>query len=190
MKQNLYLLLLALCVCMVSCKGTDNEPKAYDPDLKNLNRYYVQVGDDKPMQFTEIYFSKPYPSDGGYGYYAYTVSVKGENEGNRFTMSFALACSDPTMIELGDYPNIGRTYPSKKSMYKPVFAYYDKNSTGYLYNILEDTGTCRVTKSGDDYVCEFEGIVSMNRDSSNSNTMKFKVTLNKQLMTGEKFKAD
>ena len=190
MKQNLYLLLLALCVCMVSCNGNDNDPKAYDPDLKNLNRYYLQVGDDKPMQFTEILFSKPYPSDGGFGYYAYTIGTKGENEGHSFLLTFTLACSDSTMIELGDYPNIGMAYPSKKSMYKPFFTYYDKNSTGYVYSKLEDTGTCRVTKSGNDYVCEFEGTVNKNGDISNRNSIKFKVTLNKQLMTGEKFTAD
>ena len=190
MKQNLYLLLLALCVCMVSCNGNDNDPKAYDPDLKNLNRYYLQVGDDKPMQFTEILFSKPYPADGGYGYYAYNVSAKGESDENSFGFLFALACSDSTMIELGDYPYIGFSYPSRKSMYKGYFTYYDKNSTGYVYNYLEETGTCRVTKSGNDYVCEFEGTVNKDGDISNRNSIKFKVTLNKQLMTGENFKAD
>ena len=105
-------------------------------------------------------------------------------------MNFTLACSDPTIIEFGDYPYIGFSYPSKKSMYKGLFTYYDKNSTGYVYNYLDETGTCRVTKSGDDYVCEFEGTVNKDSNISNRNSIKFKVTLNKQLMTGEKIKAD
>ena len=176
MKQNLYVLLLTLCVCMVSCNGNDNDPKAYDPDLKNLNRYYVQVGDDKPMQVTRLLYSKSTQN----GYDVYGVSIDGENEDNRFGIGFTLACNDPNNLTPGDYPYIGFSWPSGLAMYKG-FCDYTTASRESIYNTLEVGGMCRVTKSGNDYVCEFEGTVNKNGDISNRNSMRFKVTLNEQM---------
>ena len=174
---------------MVGC-NTDKEPK--DPTtgkegIANMDRYYVQVGEDAPMQLTSFKFTKD-KTDETLGLTHYVLHVLSKNNTHNGFIQFTLTCNDSTMLKEGYYrftigmAGYGLTMCDIKCQYKN----YVTNEV--MYSKIA-SGGCLIKKEGEEYICDFKGKAVHVIDEDINNTMTFRLTLTKELMTGESITA-
>ena len=189
MKNRFYFLLLSLCLCMVGC-NTDKDPK--DPTtgkegIANMDRYYVQVGEDAPMQLTSFKFTKG-KTDEDFDITHYVLRVLGRSDTHTVSLEFTLTCNDSTMLKEGYYQFNAGMPAHGLTMCYVKYEYRDYVTNEVMYAQIA-SGGCLIKKEGEEYICDFNGKVERSYDASFNNAMKFRLTLTKELMTGESITA-